>query len=148
MSTSTNRRTVKLKLPNGLIRRITLRAARHLLREGHASFVGHHPMTVRLHLWALPHYRRLFFWGIRSDGNSMAGGSFMHNLPRWRERVDLNAEPPEEWVRLDKLERQERKAALKKPVRKKPTSTTPPRGEAAEVGPQKESPVSQQDIEE
>ena len=128
MNTSTNRRTVKLELPNGLVRMITLRAARHLLRKGHACFVGHHPMIVRLHVWALPHYRMLFFWGIRSDGNSMAGGGFMHNLPHKRERVDLDAEPPEKWVELDRLEkvkRRERQAALKKLMRKEPAGTTP-----------------------
>ena len=109
MSTSTNRRTVRLELPNGLTRQITLRAARHLQREGHASFVAHHPMTVKLHLWALPHYRRLFFWGTRSDGSAMAGGSLMHNLPRWRAKVDIDTEQPEKWVELDRLEKAERR---------------------------------------
>lgn len=104
MSASTNRRTVKLELPNGLVRRITLRAARFLVRERHASFVAHAPMTVRLHLWAVPHYRRLFFWGNRSDGNAMTGGGLMHCLPRWRRKVELDADSPEEWVEKNKIE--------------------------------------------
>ncbi len=64
-------------------------------------------MTVRLQVWALPYYRRLFFWGTRSEGNAMTGGGLMHgdNLPRWREKVDLDAEPPEKWVELDRLEK-------------------------------------------
>ncbi len=108
-SASTNRRTVRLELPNGLVRRITLRAARHLLRERHASFVAHTPMTVKLHLWALPHYRRLSFWGERSEGNAMMGGGLMHSLPRWRETVDPDTDPPEKWVEMDRLQTLERR---------------------------------------
>ena len=90
-----NRRTVRLELPSGIVRRITLKTARMLLRERHAGFVTHSPMTIRLRLWALPLYRRFYRWSSSSEG--APGMGLFLQVPSKSKSKKLETDLPENW---------------------------------------------------